>query len=320
MREHSRYVNWARPLTRDLAVRALRTPAMRAIARSVANRRGCGLVLLYHRVTASGMDPSAVVPVVSRRTFGEHLDALARLGEIVPLADLLQRIGSGGIRFSITFDDDDATHLAHAVPELRARGLSATFFLSGRALHGQGPPWWRLLEAAIARDGVATTAKWLGVQATKPEELAAVCEGTALVERIERDLGTAHAVEMSRADIRTLADTGMAVGFHTVNHRPLPGLDDNSVRHAIRYGREALADAAGTDVDLFAYPHGQADRRVADLVRIEGYRAAFRSGGRAVSDRSDRFLLGRWEPGPLDVDTLCAHALLRLNLPAAVPR
>jgi hypothetical protein len=73
-------------------------------------------------------------------------------------------------------------------------------------------------------------------------------------------------------------------------------------------------------MEFLAYPHGRADRRVAEHARTAGYRAAFATGGRPVGARSDPFLLGRWEAGPLRDDEFLAHLTLRLNYPLAVPR
>lgn len=302
--------------------RALGRPAPRRLALRAAAARGRSLVLVYHRVTPGGARPGDVVPAVPAALFRRQLEALQRAGDVVPLAALLTPARRPGRpRFAVTFDDDEPAHVRHALPVLQALGVPATFFLMGRALHDLGPPWWVRLEAAVARHGLAAVARALGTPAGSAAELAARCEGTPLAAEVARTFPPpdGDGAQLDAGDMRALAAAGMTVGFHTVEHPPLPLLDDADLARALDTGRLALARAAGAPVDLIAYPHGRADARVAAFARAAGYRAAWRTGGRPVSSASDPFLLGRWEPGPLPPDVLLAWAALRLNRPAGGP-
>ncbi len=303
---------------------ALRDPALRRAAFAVAAARGRALVLLYHRVTPVGPTPADVVPTVSTALFRAHLEALAAVGDVVPLAalDAAPR-GRRRVRFAVTFDDDEPAHARHALPVLRALGVPATFFLQGRALHGLGPPWWVLLEGAIAHVGIAGAAAALGLAARTPAALAAACEGTPRADAVARTFAgvgaPADAALLPAAGVRALAAAGMEVGFHTVAHPVLPDLPDPDVCRALVDGRDALAAVARADVDRFAYPHGRVDRRVAHLARSAGFRAAYRTGARPVGPGADAWAMGRWEPGPLAPDALLARAAWRLTLPAGGP-
>jgi peptidoglycan/xylan/chitin deacetylase (PgdA/CDA1 family) len=305
---------------RGVVARVLRRASARRAALQVAAARGRGLVLVYHRLAPGGAAPHEVVPCVPCDLFQRHIELLGEMGDVVPLADLLEPPGSRRrVRFAISFDDDYASHHQYALPILRRVGAPATFFLSGRALHGLGPYWWEQLEQLIAERGVREAARLLGVDAATPARLAAACERPERSARLSVTPIARSAPALDGDAIRALADAGMTIGFHTLHHPVLTQLPDAALDAALRAGRAELAAAAGRSVELLAYPHGRADERVAERTRAAGYRAAFATGARPVGPRSDPFLLGRWEAGPLTDDEFLSHLALRLNYPLAVP-
>jgi peptidoglycan/xylan/chitin deacetylase (PgdA/CDA1 family) len=257
---------------------------------------------------------------------------------------------------------------------LEAMRVPATFFLSGRALHGLGPYWWSLLERSIRSRGLEATRRLLGLWAREttrrtastrksdmPADLAVALEGSPLVEQLSRLLDTrpldthpletspieTHTIEtalpgavpmsaaapspslthaqadappMPAEDIHALASAGMTIGFHTLRHPVLTTLPLAAQEAALSEGRRELAAAAGTAVDLLAYPHGRADASTADAAQRAGFVAAFAAGGRPITARSDRFLLARWEPGDLQGDAFAAAVAARLLRPPTPPR
>jgi peptidoglycan/xylan/chitin deacetylase (PgdA/CDA1 family) len=97
-------------------------------------------------------------------------------------------------------------------------------------------------------------------------------------------------------DVRALAEGGCAIGFHTVDHDPLPTLSDAALTRALGEGRERLAEAAGHAVDTIAYPHGKADERVARAARDAGFVRGYVTGRRSVTPDADPLLLPRVAP------------------------
>ena len=79
---------------------------------------------------------------------------------------------------------------------------------------------------------------------------------------------------VTAGQLRALADDGLQVGAHTINHVDLTTLDDSAVRREIAGSRTALQSLTHTTVDGFAYPAGQHDARVEALVRAGGFRTA----------------------------------------------
>ena len=296
---------------------ALRNAALRRAALALAAARGRGLALVYHRVRPEGAAPHEVVRGMQSALVREQIALLGELGDIVTLAELVRDLGrpSARVRFAVSFDDDDLGHTHVALPLLRSLRVSATFFLSGRALHGLGPYWWITLERLIAERGLDDMCRILGVTASSPVELAAKCEGTSLVDRLESDSAQAQRIHSGDGEIRALVDGGMSIGFHTVHHLLLPTLPAEALAHELVQGRAELAEAAGTPVTLLAYPHGRATRREAQAAREAGYDAAFTGGGHPIGAQSNRYLLDRWEPDALGSDAFAAAVALRLNRP-----
>ena len=81
---------------------------------------------------------------------------------------------------------------------------------------------------------------------------------------------------MSRADLGACAEHPLVtIGSHTVSHPRLTRCDDAALAAELEESRRLLEDWCGATVDLFAYPKGDYDLRVARAVRDAGYRAAF---------------------------------------------
>lgn len=300
-------------------VAALKVEASRRLAFRLAAARGRRMVLLWHRVSSNGGGPHEVVPNVAVKLFREQLEALRAEVEIVSLSKLLEvhKRETTKPRVALTFDDDEASHAAHVLPILRSLDLPATFFLSGRSLHGRGPYWWMTLERILRDKGSAAAAQMLGVTARSPRAIAAECEGTSRVEQLTQLTQRGDGALLAPDDIRTLADVGMSIGFHTLEHHVLPTLSDDGLTEALRIGRAALESCVSAQVQFLAYPHGRCDERVAEATRNAGVRAAFVSGSRPISTGSDPFRLGRWEPGAITPDALLAELALRLHHPLA---
>jgi peptidoglycan/xylan/chitin deacetylase (PgdA/CDA1 family) len=293
---------------------SLRAGPIGDAVRAIAAFEGRSLVLVYHRVTAAEPPEHEVVPSVTPMLFRRQLEALADIGNIVSLDEIVRdRDRHSKPRFAITLDDDFATHLEDALPALIELGAPATFFLSGRSLHGLGAYWFERLERLVAERGIESVARLVGVATDRIDDVILACEfDPALQERLEGEsldapphLGGREILQLSRA--------GMAIGFHTLSHKVLVGLEDDEVVAALTAGRREIEDVIGRPLVHFAYPHGKADRRTATLTRQAGYEAAWTGHPRAIRRGDDRYLLARWEPGELDVDDFLVGTAIRLS-------
>src|SRR2546425_13018933 len=177
-----------------------------------AAERGRCLVLCYRRVAPASGGPQVVEPIPPAR-FAEQMRALKEAGDIVSLSRVLSfPVSYRRPAFAVTFDDDDPSHVRYALPILRELGISATFLLSGRSLHGLGPYWWTLLEQSVEEMGLEATSHVLGHSGRSVKEVARACRQAVTVKELSpRRMPSV----METNDIRALAQAGMTIGFHT---------------------------------------------------------------------------------------------------------
>ena len=308
-------------VTRRVGTVVLRSSGLSSVLRTLAAFRGRRLVLVYHRLSPQPGSANEVIPTVPVDVFRQQLRTIREAVELVTLDELLaERRRAGAIiqhrpAVAITFDDDLPSHCQYALPVLRELGVPATFFLSGRTLHGLGPYCFQELEALLTAHGLSETVALLGVSASALPELVIACERSAAVRRRVRELAgqIVHTEILDRGGISALVRGGMSVGFHTTDHRVLTDLESSALDSAVTHGREALAAAAGAAVRHFAYPYGKADRRSAAAVRRAGFVAAFTGAAEPIRRGDDRYLLGRWEPGPISGDELLHRLAVRFH-------
>jgi peptidoglycan/xylan/chitin deacetylase (PgdA/CDA1 family) len=265
-----------------------------------SNRRA-GLVLLYHDVgDRDGDGRHELVPPISRARFARQLAHLGRHYRLVELPDLLAAVAARrrGEPFpvALTFDDDLGHHVTHALPELRAAGAPATFFLCGSFLEGAPRDyWWQRLQRAV--DGGADVAPLLGTgtihQQGQAMEALTPAQRDAVADELLCLAGRAPDSELLTAEgARRLP----CIGFHTVRHDTLTRLDDEQLAHALADGTAGLAEVAGHPVDTIAYPHGRFDSRVVAAARESDFAIGLTCKREAVRPGSDPLALGRYEP------------------------
>jgi peptidoglycan/xylan/chitin deacetylase (PgdA/CDA1 family) len=302
-------------VSKSLGQHALRVAAVRTAALTVATLRGHSLVLVFHHISRDEPAAQRLIPSVPEALFRRQVEMLLETGEIVGLETLLGVPPASWHRprFAVTFDDDLVTHYERALPILQDLGVTATFFLSGRSLHGLDPLWFSRLDGVIAAHGIDTAVRLFGVDAEDVGQLAMIAENDiGLQDRIEQ-LPHDGIGQLSSAQIRALVDAGMSIGFHTLQHRLLSLLSESELDETLMRGRSELEALVGRPVRLFAYPHGKPDSRTPDRLRAAGFVAACTGRPVPVRPGDDPYLLGRWEPGPVGPDRFMASMAVRLN-------
>lgn len=311
-----------------------RALAAATVARVLAaSRARLGFAVVYHRVDRDGDDPArAIVPAFPLERFEQdllHLAAHYRPVLASELSDaILTRRRGGRLPVAVTFDDDLDSHARVAAPALVRLGVPGTFFLSGSA---DQPWWWDDLQRAV--DGRHLRSGDLGPTIGPTLEPALAREPWAL-HRVARDIAALPAEQrretartlsaavaalpptarLAATDVRSLVASGFEIGFHTLRHEPLPGLDDEALGAALRDGRAELEAVTGRPLRTIAYPHGQADGRVAAAAAAAGFEAGYTTTAAAIGAAHDRLRLGRIPPAHVSLGhfaTAAARALLR---------
>jgi peptidoglycan/xylan/chitin deacetylase (PgdA/CDA1 family) len=287
--------------------------------------RGRGVVLLYHRVAETQVDPwgNAVTP----ERFDQQLEALAAEMRLCSVAELSAAAEGGSIpdrSVAVVFDDGYADNLANALPVIERRHVAVTLFVATGFIGKEGPYWWDELTDLLLGNGerpealdlflagrhvVAPTATQEErrvalltvvqplLSALPPAEVEAALDPLRAwaVRGMEggsvNGSGASTARAMTAEELRRFAASPLVeLGAHTRDHPRLPSLPTDAQREQVRAGREDVADLAGVTPRYFAFPYGDASRGSARVVREAGFERAF--GSRrpmAVTTAAPRF-------------------------------
>ncbi len=80
---------------------------------------------------------------------------------------------------------------------------------------------------------------------------------------------------LNAEQIRELQRHGVQFGSHSLTHPSLPDLSARDLRREVQDSKHRLEDLLGEAVNTFAYPFGEANRRVRAAVIEAGYKMAF---------------------------------------------
>lgn len=227
-----------------------------------------GLILCYHNVVDAHTPPTGDPAThLAADKFEEQMRWLRAHYDVVPLGELVERLGRGNATHTaaITFDDAYGGVFLHATPILRALELPATVFVVTDASDRLCGFWWDHPSCARStqhRERLLVTLRG-DQQAILPDE-----RFPALI------VPTKAQRPASWEAIREAAAAGFDIGSHSCAHRTLTQLDDGELRDEVWRSREMIAQQVGKAPDWFAYPYGIQDRRVRDAVAHAGYRGA----------------------------------------------
>ncbi len=278
--------------------------------------------------------------------FDSLIGMLADTYNVLPLDDALELRRAGKLpprAVVITFDDGYEDNFSVALPILKRHGVVAAFFVASGFLSGGMMFNDRVRETIRLTQRDELNLDWLDLSVRKlgpvetrerlVEELLRRIKYMSLdvreaaLVRLEADAGVSlpTGMMMSPAQLRGLADAGMIVGGHTVNHPILSVLDDKGAREEIERNRDELGSILGHVPRFFAYPNGKpgADysARDVELVRQAGYEAAFSTSIGSVGPESDVFQLPRFTPWDRTAGRFAlrlAHNFLRVGAPQLV--
>ena len=311
---------------------------MSAVARNLLNllspagRRARLMVFPYHRVQQNEDPLLPGTPSTAR--FERQLQRIRRYLNPLPLAEAIERLRAGTLparAVALTFDDGYANNLQIAAPLLNKYGIPATVFVAVDAVE-RGIMWNDILIEAVRGAGERIDAGALGlapIELTGRDRLAVANEliSQALYMPTQERLAASEAVWAANADrdvprqmmtpdqVRELAELGITIGAHTVNHPILRSLPEAEAREEIDASRRWLEDVTGQAVTLFAYPNGKLgkdyDHRHADMVRDLGFIGAVAANWGCATRDSSTYELPRFKPWE-DTDTGFAKRLCKV--------
>ena len=118
---------------------------------------------------------------------------------------------------------------------------------------------------------------------------------------------------MSWDQIRELKSSGVTIGSQTKSHKHLPLISIEDAKHEIDKANVRIKKELGLRPELFAYPYGEYNSSVRELIIDRGFKAAFTQSSGALHSYSDKFSLPRFalneRYGGIDRFRLVANAL-----------
>ena len=241
---------------------------------------GRGVIFVLHRAapaSARALDPDLTVTA-------DVLDHALRITrdegyDVIALDDVAGRLGQprSGRFAAFTFDDGYRDNLTTALPVFRAHGLPMCVYVATGLVDRTASYWWGAV-AHLVEARAEVRLHDLGVPETMPT--ASWTEKQTAYARLERWV---HGDLESRGDLvlqwcrdqgvddRTVLDAAMltwdelremardplvTIGAHTLTHRRLARLDEESARRELADSRARLEQELDRPVRHLAYPYG----------------------------------------------------------------
>jgi peptidoglycan/xylan/chitin deacetylase (PgdA/CDA1 family) len=276
-------------------------------------------ILIYHRVLP---EPDELLAnEIDTELFQMQMEIIADTFNVLPLAEAVERLKRRELpprSACITFDDGYANNATHALPILQELSLPACFFIATGFLDGSC--MWNdiIIEAVrgMKKRTLNLESSYLGTHRleTRQDRIAAIgfllpqlkkldpSKRSDTVEQVlrEAEIDRPVGMMMSPAQVRSLTDSGMEVGAHTVSHPILRTLSEQQSREEIANCKIQLEEITGRPISLFAYPNGRPGRDFSrdhvGIVKELGYLAAVTTAKGAATCSTDRFLLPRFTP------------------------
>jgi len=275
-------------------------------------------IFTYHRVTA---EPDPLLPdEFHARSFAAQMSWIADYFRVLQLPDAVRTLAEGTLparAAAITFDDGYANNLEVALPILQRHQLSATVFIAVDAVE-RGIMWNDLVIEALRRAPAESDLSQFGVgklhmpdaaaRAAAVESVLSQLKCLPLAERWQRAAELYRSIAgsapprlmMTPEGVRKLADAGVDVGAHTVNHPILKGMTDDDARREIVGSARWVADVTGRAPRSFAYPNGRPgldyETRHATMAREAGFELAVTTQWGYATRASSTYELPRIAP------------------------
>jgi peptidoglycan/xylan/chitin deacetylase (PgdA/CDA1 family) len=253
--------------------------------------------------------------------FDDMLGWICSWFDVLPLDEAIQRLARGALparAAAITFDDGYADNHGVALPILRRRGVTATFFIATGYLDG-GCMWNDRIIAAIRhcpRSSLELDDLGLGNHAlTSMADMRGAIQvllnrakylpGAEREDLAKRITDVANVpppkdLMLTTSQVRALRADGMQIGAHTVSHPILARECRENARREVIESKTSLEEVLREPVSLFAYPNGKPGvdylhEHVA-LVRDAGFAAAVSTSWGAADRNADFMQLPRFTP------------------------
>ena len=99
---------------------------------------------------------------------------------------------------------------------------------------------------------------------------------------------------LSWNQIRKLVEEGVTIGGHSHTHEHMPNLSMEEIKNEIEKSNKIFLKEIGKIPSLFAYPYGEADEKIINILKEYKYKVAFGQHSGVINDTSNLYYLPRF--------------------------
>jgi len=215
----------------------------------------------------------------------------------------------------ITFDDGYKDNYLYAYPILKKYHIPATIFLTTGHIGTGKLFWWDKVSYIIQHANVERLS--LDELGSYPlqSELDKFHTNSIITERLKRLPDERKSVLMEKLadicqvsippylgkelilswdEVKEMSNDGITFGAHSVNHPILTNLPLERAEQEIIQSRKDIEEKLGQQVTAFAYPNGDFNPRIVELVRNAGFACAVSVlPGKLLSSKDNPYELSR---------------------------
>jgi peptidoglycan/xylan/chitin deacetylase (PgdA/CDA1 family) len=269
---------------------------------------------MYHRV----IDPQDITNrytqagmSVTHSTFKKQVAFLCDKYRIISLRELVSDLREGRKpaphRVVVTFDDGWQDNYALAFPTLKAYRAPATIFLTTGAIGANHLFWFLKVGMVIAEcSEIPPALRNAAPGGTEPEldralealktmdaaQLEDLADEVLMASNLSADILSRKRWMLNWDEIREMS-ASIDFGSHGRSHAILTRMRPQDAEAEIVESKREMEANLNRPVDFFAYPNGDYDATVRNMVERAGYQAALATRGLAGSSNLDFFALGR---------------------------
>ena len=260
-----------------------------------------GVVLMYHEVLPDDVTLPAWT-IVRESDFRWQMNYLRMHFDVVCMNQALDRVSAkrpGGKPFAVvTFDDGYKGNLDTVLPIMESMGLPFILYVATKAVVDNSIYWYdRIINLLSVPEDVLVSLPLNGQdecfripgrakENIRWREIQRLLDRLKQMEPHEREKTSRRIADkyaeiesplgmLSPEDLRSIAGSKLAtIGCHTHGHELLDQLEPQEIRDTINLACEHITYITGALPRHFAYPNGNLNELVIDLVQEAGFETA----------------------------------------------
>lgn len=274
-------------------------------------------ILMYHRFSEG-----EEFGKTSRKVFETHLEYLIKNYKIISLTDAVTN-GSDEKTVVLTIDDGYRDFYDIAFPVLKKFGITATLYVvtgfvdercwiwTDKARYLLGQTRLERFSFTVGQkhfdEVLGDTNSRLALAGRVNSELKKLpdTEKELVLRELAKELSVgidelppAEFYPVNWDQVREMAEAGVEIGSHTVNHPILTNVGGESLADELTSSKLVLENILQRETLHFCYPNGNVSNRERDAAEKAGYTSAVTTEIRLRNSSDDRFLLPRIDAEP----------------------